>query len=138
MEEQHEGVSAVAAAILDHKAEPLGAIGIIGPSFRLPEEALHALGREVIEAARRIAGNVGELAMSIAINPRPVGLVREDVRCVIPGSDFLGHACDLTEFVLLGNVAIRAGQAIDWDSERMTCRGLPSADRFLRKSYRVY
>ncbi len=91
MGEQHEGVSAVAAAILDHKAEPLGAVGIIGPSFRLPEDALHALGREVIEAARRIAGNVGELAMSISINPRPLGLVREDIRCVIPGADFLGE-----------------------------------------------
>lgn len=91
VEEQHEGVSAVAAAILDHKAEPLGAIGIIGPSFRLPEDALHGLGREVIEAARRIAGNVGELAMSITINPRPLDLVREDVRCVIPSANFLGE-----------------------------------------------
>lgn len=91
VEEQHEGVSAVAAAILDHRAEPLGGIGIIGPSFRLPEDALHALGREVIEAARRIAGNVGELAMSIVINPRPMEAVREDVRVVIPGADFLGE-----------------------------------------------
>jgi hypothetical protein len=55
-----------------------------------------------------------------------------------PGSNFIDHACDLTEFVLLGNVAIRAGQPIEWDAERMTCTNLPSADRFLRKSYRVY
>lgn len=91
IEEQHEGVSAVAAPILDHRAQPLGAIGVIGPSFRLSEEALHALGREVMEAARRIAGNVGEVAMSINANPRPMALGGTPVRCVIPGQDFLGE-----------------------------------------------
>ena len=55
-----------------------------------------------------------------------------------PGSNFVDHSCDLTEFVLLGNVAIRAGQPLDWDAANMTCRNLPAADRFLRKSYRVY
>jgi sugar lactone lactonase YvrE/DNA-binding IclR family transcriptional regulator len=91
IDEQHEGVSAVAAPILDHRAEPLGAIGIVGPSFRLNPEALHALGRDVIEAARRISGNIGELAMSISINPRPLGALREDVSVAIPGSDFLAE-----------------------------------------------
>ena len=91
LEELNAGINSVAAPILDHKARPLGAIGIVGPAFRLPEDKLHALGREVIEAARRIAGNVGELAMSITINPRPLGVDRDDVRCVLPGSDFLGE-----------------------------------------------
>lgn len=89
--EQHEDVSAVAAPILDHRAHPIGAVGIIGPSYRLSPERLHALGREVIEAARRIAGNVGELSMSISVQPKPLGLVRDDVTCVIPGEDFLGE-----------------------------------------------
>lgn len=89
--EQHDDVSAVAAPILDHRARPLGAIGIVGPSYRLSTETLHSFGREVIEAARRIAGNIGELAMSIAVNPRPLDIVRDDVRCVIAGEDFLGE-----------------------------------------------
>lgn len=89
--EQHEGISAVAAPILDHKAEPLGAIGILAPSSRLAETELHALGREVMDAARRISGNIGELAMSLNINPRPLGIVRDDVTCAIPGADFLGE-----------------------------------------------
>ena len=89
--EQYDDVSAVAAAILDHRARPLAAIGIIGPSYRLPAEVLHAHGREVIEAARRIAGNIGELAMSIAINPRPLDIARNDIDCAIPGEDFLGE-----------------------------------------------
>jgi len=55
-----------------------------------------------------------------------------------PGSNFVDHSVDLTEFVLLGNVAIRAGKKIEWDSANMTCTNLPEADRFIRKSYRVY
>ena len=55
-----------------------------------------------------------------------------------PGSNFVDHSVDLTEFVLLGNVAIRAGQPIEWDAAKMSCVNLPAADRFLRKSYRVY
>ncbi|MBP0651367.1 hypothetical protein J8J40_30345, partial [Mycobacterium tuberculosis] len=71
LEELHLGVNAVAAPVLDQKAEPIGAIGIAGPAFRLTPEKLHALGREVIEAANRISGNVGEIAMSISVTPRP-------------------------------------------------------------------
>ena len=55
-----------------------------------------------------------------------------------PGSNFVDHAVDLTEFCLLGNVAIRSGQPIQWDAARMTCSNLPAADRFVRKAYRVY
>jgi predicted dehydrogenase len=42
----------------------------------------------------------------------------------------------LTETVLLGNVAYRAGATIDWDSENLTARGLPAADRLIRREYR--
>jgi len=91
IDEQNVGISSVAAPILDHEAKPLGAIGVIGPSFRLPPERLHALGRDVIEAARRISGNIGEVAMSLNINPRPLGPDRDDVRCAIPASLFLGE-----------------------------------------------
>ncbi|SEQ24681.1 transcriptional regulator, IclR family [Faunimonas pinastri] len=91
VDEQNFGISSVAAAILDHRAEPIAAVGIIGPSFRLPPDRLHALGREVIESARRITGNIGESAMSLAVQPRPLGPDRADVRCVIPASTFLGE-----------------------------------------------
>ena len=55
-----------------------------------------------------------------------------------PGSNFIEHSVDLTEFVLLGNVAIRSGQKIEWDSANMTCSNVPEANRYVRKSYRVY
>ncbi|HRE81418.1 MAG TPA: Gfo/Idh/MocA family oxidoreductase [Opitutaceae bacterium] len=55
-----------------------------------------------------------------------------------PCSNFIDHAADLTEMVLLGNLAIRAGAPIDWDSKSGLCRGLPSASRFVHKNYRVF
>lgn len=72
----------------------------------------------------------------------PGGIMRDFVNACKGGpaacSNFVDHACDLTEMVLLGNVALRAGQPIDWDSSRGICRNLPSADRFIHKNYRVF
>lgn len=42
----------------------------------------------------------------------------------------------VTEVVLLGQVALRAGQAIDWDARRMKITNVRSANRFLRTKYR--
>ena len=90
-EEQVVGVSSVAAAILDHRARAIGAVAIVGPSYRLGLDKLHMLGRDVMEAARRISGNAGQVAMSITINPRPLGADRDDVSSVVPTTAFLGE-----------------------------------------------
>jgi predicted dehydrogenase len=50
-------------------------------------------------------------------------------------SDF-SYAGPLTEFVLLGNVAIRLGGKIDWDAKRMKAKGRPEADAWIRRPYR--
>ncbi|MGG5823704.1 SMP-30/gluconolactonase/LRE family protein [Falsiroseomonas sp. HW251] len=71
LEEAAAGVNAVAAAVLDRRARPLGAICLVGPAFRLNEAKLHALGREVMEAARRISGNAAQSAMTLQVAPRP-------------------------------------------------------------------
>ncbi|MEG3791595.1 SMP-30/gluconolactonase/LRE family protein [Lysobacter sp. CCNWLW3] len=92
VEESHLGISAVAAPILDHRGEAIGAISISGPSFRLPSDRLHALGRDVIEGARRISGNVGETFMSISSAVSPSHAADAKVRCAIPHSAFLGEA----------------------------------------------
>lgn len=42
----------------------------------------------------------------------------------------------LTEFVLLGNLAIRAGQKIEWDGENMKATNCPAADQYVRREYR--
>ena len=48
-----------------------------------------------------------------------------------PTSCPFDYSGPLTEAVLLGNVAYRAGQKIDWDSKRLRARNLRSADSFL-------
>lgn len=42
----------------------------------------------------------------------------------------------LTETVLLGNVAYRAGRKLAWNAESLTAEGCPEAERFLRREYR--
>lgn len=91
MEEQSAGVNSVAAPILDHRSRPLGAICLLGPAFRLSSDKLHTLGREVIEAARRISGNAGQSFMSINITERPSAIGRDDVQCAVPASAYLGE-----------------------------------------------
>jgi len=90
-EEYATGVSSVAAAILDHRARAIGAVGIVIPSFRATADDLHALGREVIEASRRISGNAGQVAMSLQVHKKPLGADRPEVRTAIVASAFLGE-----------------------------------------------
>ncbi|HEY0333527.1 MAG TPA: SMP-30/gluconolactonase/LRE family protein [Stenotrophomonas sp.] len=91
VEEASLGISGVAAPILDHRGESIGAVSISGPSFRLPVDRLHALGRDVIEAARRVSGNVGETFMSIGSSVTPSHAADRQVRCAVPYSAFLGE-----------------------------------------------
>ena len=52
-----------------------------------------------------------------------------------PMSNF-DYAARLTETVLLGNVALRCGQKIEWDPERMEVADVKEANRFVRREYR--
>lgn len=42
----------------------------------------------------------------------------------------------LTESVLLGNIAYRCEQAIEWDAENLKAPNCPEADKYIRKEYR--
>jgi predicted dehydrogenase len=55
-----------------------------------------------------------------------------------PGSNIVDYSADLTEFVLLGNLAIRLGGTIDWDPATCSCVGRPEAERLIHKQYRTY
>lgn len=46
------------------------------------------------------------------------------------------YAADLTEAILLGNVALRVGKKIRWDAASMTCPNAPEAAQFIRRDYR--
>jgi hypothetical protein len=46
------------------------------------------------------------------------------------------HSGPLTEMVLLGNVALRAGKKIDWNAKKLKVTNDKSANQFLTKEYR--
>ncbi len=48
-----------------------------------------------------------------------------------------GYGAQVTEIGLLGNVAFRAGQPLDWDAKGMRATNCPSADRLVRHQYRA-
>jgi predicted dehydrogenase len=53
-----------------------------------------------------------------------------------PMSNF-DYAGRLTETILLGNVALRAGQKIEWDPKAMRCKNLPNGgEELIRREYR--
>jgi predicted dehydrogenase len=55
-----------------------------------------------------------------------------------PGSNIPEYSADLTEMVSLGNLAIRLGKPVQWDAARGVCVGMPEADAFIHKNYRVF
>ena len=54
-----------------------------------------------------------------------------------PASSHFGYAARLTEFILLGNVALRARKLLRWDGPAMKATNAPEADQYLRGSYRA-
>ena len=46
------------------------------------------------------------------------------------------YAGPLTEIVLLGNVALRSGEVVEWDSDKMQVKGSEKANALLRGEYR--
>ena len=46
------------------------------------------------------------------------------------------YAGPLTEFVLLGNVALRTGKKIEWDSKKLRATNCPEADQYVHRIYR--
>ncbi len=71
--------------------------------------------------------------------PRSIGHHAEWIKACKDGSpttcnfDYSGA---LTESVLLGNVAYRAGQALDWDAQELKATNCPAADKYIQKEYR--
>ena len=50
---------------------------------------------------------------------------------------FDGFAAQLTETMLVANLAIRMGRKIDWNAAAMEARGCPEASAFIKREYRT-
>ncbi len=44
----------------------------------------------------------------------------------------------MTEMVVLGNLAIRSGKKIEWDSDKGCVTNVPEANKYLRNEFRSY
>jgi hypothetical protein len=51
-------------------------------------------------------------------------------------SNFVDYAGPFTEAVLLGNVALRVGARIEWDSRNLRVTNNQDANRYVRREYR--
>jgi predicted dehydrogenase len=82
-----------------------------------------------------------EVTKPNATLPRSPGHFKEWVDAIKSGdptkamSNF-AYAGRLTETVLLGVVALKAGTAIEWDPVAMKAKNVPSADQYIRRDYR--
>lgn len=85
IEERVTGISSVSAPILDPRRQPIGALTVTGPSSRLDPDRLTAVGRDLIDCARRIAGNAGMFsdAYSVSTSPRPAMAIGPEVACAV-------------------------------------------------------
>lgn len=52
------------------------------------------------------------------------------------GANF-DYAGPYTEWILLGNLAVRAGKKIEWDGENMKAKNAPELDPLIRRAYRT-
>jgi len=72
--------------------------------------------------------------------PRSIGHYQEWIEACkggpAAGSNF-DYAAPLTEIVLLGCAAVRAGEKLEWDAANMRFPNLPAADQYLTKNYRA-
>jgi DNA-binding IclR family transcriptional regulator len=57
--EEVEGISCVAAAILDFRDRPIGAVWVTGPSFRISDDDIPAIAAAVTRAAAMISARFG-------------------------------------------------------------------------------
>jgi sugar lactone lactonase YvrE/DNA-binding IclR family transcriptional regulator len=78
------GVSSVAAPIFDYTGKAIAAIGVFGPSSRLATDRLHVIGRDLMEAARLISGNVGAAPVNIHSRALPLKAADSTVECLLP------------------------------------------------------
>jgi len=53
-----------------------------------------------------------------------------------PSSAQFSYGARLTEFMLLGNVALRTGKRLSWDAPSMRATNAPEADQYLRQPHR--
>lgn len=91
VEEHLEGVASVAASISGPNGSPIGALAVVGPAARFNTDKLHATGRDLMAAARRITGIAGTVALDSGPRPIPEKVESETVEQLLHCRNQLGE-----------------------------------------------
>lgn len=117
------------------KLEPNGTL-IVGSKATVFADTYYSSARIIPEVKRR------ELAPSLPAKTLPRvqgGHFMEWVNACkggTPAGANFEYAAQVTETVLLSNIAVRARRPIEWDSAAMKVTNLPEANQYVTKSYR--
>jgi sugar lactone lactonase YvrE/DNA-binding IclR family transcriptional regulator len=85
-----KGVKIIAAPVRGDGRSAPGALVVSALEDRVPPEVQHTIGRDLMEAARRITGSIGA-AVSITPNPRRSLHIEEGLKCVLPAGAIVGE-----------------------------------------------
>lgn len=91
MSKQLPGVVIIAAPIQGPPGMGAGAVVVNALADRWSYEQRHILGRDLMEAARRIMGNIGSAPVSITPNPRRSPNIDPGLKCVAPVGAIVGE-----------------------------------------------
>jgi len=86
-----DGVIVIAVPVNGPPGMGQGAIVVTALADRLPYERRHVIGRDLMEAARRVMGNIGSAPVSITPNPRRTPHVEEGLECVAAAGAIVGE-----------------------------------------------
>lgn len=86
-----DGVIVIAVPVNGPPGMGQGAIVVTALADRLPYERRHVIGRDLMEAARRVMGNIGSAPVSITPNPRRTPHVDPGLECVATAGAIVGE-----------------------------------------------
>jgi hypothetical protein len=91
----------------------------------IPESRMKEVGKPP-QMLERSPGHVKEWVMA----------ARGEKPSDFPKSNF-AYAGPMTETILLGNIALRVGRRLEWDSENLRFTNVPEANQYVSKEYRA-
>lgn len=86
-----EGVVVIAVPIVGPTGMGTGALVVTALADRIPLERRHVIGRDLMEAARRVMGNLGSASVSISPNPKRNRHIAEGLECIVPAGAIVGE-----------------------------------------------
>jgi len=79
----------------------------------------------------------GKMKQTEVRSPKPGNPQLEFAHCIVNGgtpSSTFDYSASLTEFVQLGNLAVRCGQSIVWDQAAMKVSNGDAANKFVKRA----